>query len=137
MKIGKPIQLRWKLLFQHEVVVIVTTQCPPKKDHKLVRQRHDRVLQRMLFFFRCNAHASSPHLVNDDTPVRWHQSGGDPRLATPLSTPPVSSTRDTASDRERPGYHTVSAITYADFRGLLTAPSQTACQGHQRWDTFY
>jgi hypothetical protein len=38
-------------LFQHEVVVLVTTQGTTKKDHKLVRQRHDRVLQRMLFFF--------------------------------------------------------------------------------------
>src|SRR5256885_6342003 len=49
--------LGWKLLFQHEVVVIVIAQGPPKKDNTLVRQRHNRVLQRMLFFFRCNAHA--------------------------------------------------------------------------------
>src|SRR4030095_10339350 len=89
------------------------------------------------FFFRCHAHAASRHLVTDDRHVRWHQSGGDPRLATPLATPPVSSTRDTASDRDGPRYRTESAITYADFRGLLTAPSQTACPGHQRWDTFY
>src|SRR4029453_13934026 len=89
------------------------------------------------FFFHCNAHAASPHFVNDDTPVRWHQSGGDPRLATPLSTPPVSSTRGTASDRDGPEYHTKSAITYAGFRGVSTAPSKTACPGHQRWDTFY
>src|SRR5712691_6561117 len=91
----------------------------------------------MLFFFRCNAPAVWHHLVTDDRHVRWRQSGGDPRLATPLATPPVSSTRETASDRERPGYHTESAITYADFRELSTAPSQTVCQGHQRWDTFY
>src|SRR5437870_722968 len=70
------------------------------------------------FFSRCNAHAVWHHLVTDDRPVRWHQSGGDPRLATPLSTPPVSSTRDTASDRERPGYHTKSAITYNWLRVL-------------------
>src|SRR5947209_18762189 len=87
------------------------------------------------FFSRCNAHAVWHHRVTDDRPVRWHQSGGDPRLATPLSTPPVSSTRDTASDRDGPGYHTESAITYAGFHGLSTAPSQTACQGHQREDT--
>src|ERR1043166_5191187 len=51
INIGKPIHLRWKLLFQHDVVVIVTTKGTTKKDNKLVRQRHDRVLQRMLFFF--------------------------------------------------------------------------------------
>src|SRR2546423_4056844 len=89
------------------------------------------------FFFRCKAHAASRYLVTDDRHVRWHQSGGDPRLATPLSTPPVSSTRETASDRDRRGYHTESARAYADFRGLSTVPSQTACQGHQRWDMFY
>ena len=49
--IGKPIQLRRQLLFQHAVIVIVTAKRPPQKDNKLVRQRHDRVLQRMLFFF--------------------------------------------------------------------------------------
>src|SRR4051794_14356613 len=91
----------------------------------------------MLFFSRCSVCAVWHHLVNDDTPARWHQSGGDPRLATPLSTPPVWSTRDTASDRHRPGYRTESAITYAGFRGLSTAPSHTVCPGHHRWDTFY
>ena len=49
--ICQPIQIRGELLFQHEVVVIVTAKGPPKKDNKLVRQRHNRVLQRMLFFF--------------------------------------------------------------------------------------
>src|SRR5437016_10964895 len=87
------------------------------------------------FFSRCHALAVWPPLVTDARHVQWHQSGGDPRLATPLSTPPVSSTRDTASDRDGPGYHTESAITYAGFHGLSTAPSQTACQGHQREDT--
>ncbi len=45
MQIGKPIHLRWKLLFQPEVVVIVPTEGATKKNNKLVRQRHDRVLQ--------------------------------------------------------------------------------------------
>ena len=49
--IYKPVQLRRKLLFQHEVVVIVPAEGATKKNNKLVRQRHDRVLQRMLFFF--------------------------------------------------------------------------------------
>src|SRR5262245_6209853 len=51
MQVSKPIQRRGKLLFQHEVVVIVPTEGPTKKNNKLVRQRHNRVLQRMLFFF--------------------------------------------------------------------------------------
>src|SRR5262249_39864681 len=42
-----------------------------------------------------------------------------------------------ASARDAPRCHTESARAYAGFRGLLTAPSQTACPGHQRWDTFY
>jgi hypothetical protein len=29
----------------------VTTKCPPEKNNELVRERHDRVLQRVLFFF--------------------------------------------------------------------------------------
>jgi len=87
--VGKPIHCRWQLLLQHDVVVIVPAECATKKNNKLVRQRHDRVLQRMPFFFRCNARVVLPHLGNDDTPVRWHQSGGDLRLATRLSTPLV------------------------------------------------
>src|SRR5262249_30887192 len=51
IQVGKPIQLRGKLLFQHEVVVMVPTEGAPKKNNHLVRSRHDRVLQRMLFFF--------------------------------------------------------------------------------------
>ena len=51
IKIDKPIHLRGDLLFQHDRVVIVSAKGPPKKDNKLVRQRPDRVFQRMLFFF--------------------------------------------------------------------------------------
>ena len=51
IEIYTPIHRRGALLFQHAVVMIVPTQGTPKKDNKLVRQRHDRVLQRMLFFF--------------------------------------------------------------------------------------
>ena len=48
---SQPVQLRRKLLFQHEIVVIVPTESATKKNNKLVRERHDRVLQCMLFFF--------------------------------------------------------------------------------------
>src|SRR5262249_2849451 len=70
--VGKPIQLRCPLLFQHEIGVIVSTEGATKKNTQLVRERHDGVLQRVLFFFRCNAHVASHHLANDDTRVRWH-----------------------------------------------------------------
>src|SRR4249919_1696643 len=50
MQIGQPIHLRWKLVFPPEGVVMVTAQGPPQKDHKRVRQRPNRVLQRRLFF---------------------------------------------------------------------------------------
>src|SRR5258706_12035943 len=96
IKIGKPIRLRWQLVFQHSVIMMVTTQGPTNKNDILVRQGHDRVFQCMPFFFRCNTRAVWHPLVTDDRPVRWHQSGGDPRPATPLSTPPGSSTRDRA-----------------------------------------
>src|SRR5262245_66380749 len=95
MQLGKPIQLRGKLLFQHEVVVIVPTESTTKKKDKLIRQRHDRILQRMLFFFRCNAPVASQPLATADTSVRWHQCGGDPHLAAPPSTPPASPGRGT------------------------------------------
>src|SRR5438093_3911899 len=113
---------------------MATTKRPPQKDNDFVRQGHDRILQRMLFFFHCNAHVVWPHLWNDDRPVRWHQGGGDPPLAKPLSNPPASPTRDPALDRDVPGYHAASARAYADFHWLSSAPSQTASQGHQRSD---
>jgi len=71
--IYKPVQLRRKLLFQHEVIVIVTAKRPPQKDDQLVRERHDRILQRMLFFSHCNAHVVWHHLWTDDRLVQWHQ----------------------------------------------------------------
>jgi hypothetical protein len=73
MEIGKSVQLRWKLLFQPEVSVLVTAKRPPQKDNKLARECHDRLLQRMPFFFHCQAHVAWSHLLTDDTPVRWHQ----------------------------------------------------------------
>src|SRR5215468_6148912 len=51
MHLCKPVQLGRELLFQQAVIVIVTAQRPPQKDDKLVRQRHNRVLERMPFFF--------------------------------------------------------------------------------------
>ena len=54
--ICKPVHLRWELLFQHAVIVMVTAQRPPQKDDQLVRERPDRILQRLLFFFHCHAH---------------------------------------------------------------------------------
>src|SRR5215510_11671236 len=52
IEVAKTIPLRWQLLFQHEVVVIVPTEGAPKKNNYLVRPCHDRVLQRMPFFSR-------------------------------------------------------------------------------------
>ena len=71
--IYKPVQLRRQLLFQHEVIVIVTAKRPPQKDDKLVMESHDSILQRMLFFFHCNAPVVWHHLRNDERLVRWHQ----------------------------------------------------------------
>jgi len=51
MAICKPGQLRRTLLFQHEVIVMVTTKRPPQKDAQLGRERHDRAFQRRLVFF--------------------------------------------------------------------------------------
>src|SRR5713101_6503239 len=105
--------------------MMVTAQWTPKKDH---------ILPRILFFFHCHAHAASHHLVNDDRPVPWHQSGGDPHRATRLSTPLVFSTRERASDRAGAGHRTESARAYGRFRWLATVPSRTVAPGHQRWD---
>jgi hypothetical protein len=71
--IYKPVQLRRKLVFQHEVIVIVAAKRPPQKDDQLVRERHDRILQRMLFFSHCHAHVVWHHLLTDDRLVQWHQ----------------------------------------------------------------
>jgi len=51
IEIAKPIHLRWKLLLQHGVIVIVPTKGTTKKNDQLVRERHDGVFQRVLFFF--------------------------------------------------------------------------------------
>ena len=71
--VGKPIEIWWQLLLQHTVIMVRPTQCSPEKDDALVRKGHDRVFQRMLFFFHYNAHVVSHHLANDDTRVPWHQ----------------------------------------------------------------
>ncbi len=47
--ICKPGQLRRKRLVQHHGIVVVAAQRPPQKDDQLVRERHDRILQRILF----------------------------------------------------------------------------------------
>lgn len=72
MDICTPVQLRRKLLFQHEIIVIVTPKRPPQKDDKLGRERHDGVFQRMLFFFHWNAPVVWHPLRTDDRRVRWH-----------------------------------------------------------------
>jgi hypothetical protein len=51
VEICQPVHLRRELLLPHEVIVMVTAQRPPQKDEKRVGERHDRILQRMLFFF--------------------------------------------------------------------------------------
>jgi hypothetical protein len=75
-----------------------------------------------------------PHRVTDARHVRSHQAGGDLRLVTPLAMPPVSTTPETASDRDGAGYRTASARIYAGVHGLSTAPSPMACRGHHRGD---
>src|SRR5262245_48628368 len=71
--IDKPVQLRRKLLLQPAIIVIVTAQRPPQKDDQLVRERHDRILQRMLFFSHWNAHVVWHPLWTDARLVQWHQ----------------------------------------------------------------
>jgi len=49
--VGKPIAIWGQLLLQHTVIMVMTTQGSTEKDDELVRKGHDRVFQRMLFFF--------------------------------------------------------------------------------------
>jgi hypothetical protein len=51
MQVAKPIQLWWELLFQHLVIMRMTTKGPTEKNYELAWERHDRVLPRMLCFF--------------------------------------------------------------------------------------
>src|SRR6266851_10125758 len=62
--VGTPLQLRWQRLLQHERVGMMPPEGATKNNPQLVRERHDRVLQRMRFFFRCQAPVASPHLAN-------------------------------------------------------------------------
>ena len=50
MDISKPIYIGWELLFQHAVIMMMATKGPTEKNNELVREGHERVLQRMLFF---------------------------------------------------------------------------------------
>ena len=70
--LGKPIQLRRKLLFSHAVIMMRTTKRPPEKDNAFVRQGPDRMLQRRLFFSPWNAHVVWHHRWHDGRLVRWH-----------------------------------------------------------------
>jgi hypothetical protein len=71
--IYKPVQLRRKLLFQHEVSVMVTAKRPPQQDDKRVRERHDGILPRLLVFSHWNAHVVWHHLLTDARLVQWPQ----------------------------------------------------------------
>ena len=51
MDVGKPIEIWGQLLLQHTVIMVMATKGSPEKDDELVRKGHDRVFQRMLFFF--------------------------------------------------------------------------------------
>ena len=73
MQGAKPIHLWWELLFQHLVIMIMTTKGPTEKNYELAWERHHRVLQGMLFFFHCNAPVVWPHLVTDDRRVPSRQ----------------------------------------------------------------
>jgi len=48
--VGTPLQLRWQRVLQHESVVMMPPEGATKNNPQLVRERHDRVLQRMRFF---------------------------------------------------------------------------------------
>ena len=49
--VGKPSEIWGQLLLQHTVIMVMATKGSTEKDDQLVRKGHDRVLQRMLFFF--------------------------------------------------------------------------------------
>ncbi len=51
MDVAQPIAIWWELLFQHLVIMMMTTKGPTEKNDALAWESHHRVLQRMLFFF--------------------------------------------------------------------------------------
>ena len=51
MQVAKPLHLWWELLFQHLVIMMMTTKGPTEKNYELAWERQHRVLPRMLFFF--------------------------------------------------------------------------------------
>jgi hypothetical protein len=73
MDVSKPIGIWGELFFQQAVIMIMAAECPTEKHNELVRQGHDRILQRMLFFYHCHARVVWHHLVNDDRCVPWRQ----------------------------------------------------------------
>src|SRR5262249_60371034 len=56
----QPVALRRNRLWQPEGIVMMSAPRPPQQDDQLVRERQDRLLQRMPFFFHGHA------------PVVWH-----------------------------------------------------------------
>jgi hypothetical protein len=73
MQVAKPIQLWWELLLQPLVIMMMTTQGPTEKNDALAWESPHRGLQRLLFFFHCNAPVVWPHLVTDDRRVPSRQ----------------------------------------------------------------
>src|SRR6516165_166815 len=63
MYIFKPIYLWWELLFQHGVIMVMTTKGTTEEDNKLVRKRHHGVLQHVIFFFPLYSNSSPPILI--------------------------------------------------------------------------
>src|SRR5262247_2394024 len=81
MQVAKPIHLWWELLFQHLVIMIMTTKGPTEKNDELAWKRHHRVLQRMLFFSRVAKLAGVSSLQASQDMMRDHGESADAESA--------------------------------------------------------
>jgi len=72
-KANEPVEFRRQLCFEHLVVMMVAWKGVAQKDDHLLRGRNHGVLERMTFFYHCNAHAvvRRPAVVGRCVP--WHQ----------------------------------------------------------------
>ena len=72
-KVNEPVEFRREFCFEHLVVMMVTCKGVAQKDYHLLRGRNQSVLERMAFFYHCNAHAVVAHPGVVGRCVLWHQ----------------------------------------------------------------
>ncbi len=72
-KVNEPVEFRGQFCFEHRIIMMVTAKGVAQKHDHFLRSRYHRVLERVTFFYHCNARAVAVHPAVVDKGVLWHQ----------------------------------------------------------------